>query len=224
MDQRRDPQTWTILRFLLPSQLRVKSTLSPGTGGNKLKSGMKPTRVSLLAPQRTGTSSEESGRAGSRRQRPRRCEGPPLALAAEHRTCCASVSLPYFYLFGVFPHADLFPTWIQFQVKGLRETTRVQCKRGGQEGEERGKRNPQGENESREAEVAAARSISAASRLRALNTLRDARVWVCVWACKCARAPTAASLPRPPPGAGPPARGSYCSAPPFPSPGRSPPH
>ena len=106
MDQRREPQTWTILRFLLPSQLRGKRTLSPRTGGDKVKSRMKPTPpVSLLAPPRLGTSSEESGRVGAGGERQRRCEGPPLTLATEPRTCCAC--FPYFYLFGVL---SPFPT------------------------------------------------------------------------------------------------------------------
>lgn len=104
--QRRHQQTWTILSAFL------KSTLSPRTGGKKVKIGMKPSRLALLAPQRTDTSGGvlENDRSGSKGQRERRSEGPPLALATEPPTCCVSVSLPYFYLFSAFPHADLFAT------------------------------------------------------------------------------------------------------------------
>lgn len=73
--QRRDQQTWTIPRSLLPSQLRVKRTLRLGTGGNEVKTGMKSTRVPSLAPQRTGTSSKKSGRARSEGQRPEALRG-----------------------------------------------------------------------------------------------------------------------------------------------------
>lgn len=110
--QRRDQQTWTILSaFFSPPSWEWKAP-SVRTGGKKVKTGMKPCRLALLDPQRTDTSERvlESGRPGSKGQSERRSEGPPLALATEHPTCCVSVSLPYFYLFSVFPHADLFAT------------------------------------------------------------------------------------------------------------------
>lgn len=67
--QRRDQQTWAILRFILPSQLGVKSTPNAETGGNKVKNYNETLPMALLAPQRMDTSSEgpESGRAGSKR-------------------------------------------------------------------------------------------------------------------------------------------------------------
>lgn len=108
-------------RFLLSSQLEVKSTLRPGTGWRWGKKQDETHPDSSSDSQRTDTSFEgpNSGRSGSEGQRPRRHAGPRLALATEDRTCCASVSLPYFYLVGVFRHADLFPTCIQFKAKRL---------------------------------------------------------------------------------------------------------
>nr|CAI9697994.1 unnamed protein product [Rangifer tarandus platyrhynchus] len=54
MDQRREPQTWTILRFLLPSQLRGKSTLSPRTGGDKIQFQAKRLRQTARAQCKKG--------------------------------------------------------------------------------------------------------------------------------------------------------------------------
>lgn len=120
-------------RFLLSSQLEVKSTLRPGTGWWWGKKQDEAHPESSSDSQRTDTSSEvpDSGRSGSEGRLPRHGAGPRLALATEDRTCCASVSLPYFYLLGVFQHADLFPTCIQFKAKRLGEHARAQRERGG---------------------------------------------------------------------------------------------
>lgn len=100
---------------------------------------MKPTWMALLVPQRTDTSFEvpASDHAGAWGQRAR-AAGAAARLAQE-RGPVASVSSPYFYLVGVFPYADLFPTWIQFQAKRLSEAAGAQRKKGALGVEERAK-------------------------------------------------------------------------------------
>lgn len=152
----------------------MKRTLSPGTGGNKVKTGMKPTQMALLAPQEEDTSSEvpASGRAGGLGPAGERAAGAAARLARECGPV-ASVSSPYFYLVGVFLHADLFPTWTRFQAKRLREGGSAALKGWLSERGERKRNNP-GAKASSEADVTTAPRFSAASRVRALNTLRDA--------------------------------------------------
>lgn len=193
--QRRDQQTWTILRFILPSQLGVKSTPNAETGGNKVKN------YNETLPDGPPGPSEDGHLFRGSRERPRRVQeiaGEALRGAAalprlgapdllRLLICLISTYSVFFRTPTCFPHG------FSSRHEGERDHASVAQKRVAKEKKDENEIT-QRANASLNAEVAAARSASAASRARALNTARDAGVRV----FECARAPRAASLPRPP--------------------------